>query len=95
MLPGELTCVVEPCSKPAEEPIDDRLLVAKLSQDGEVDVASQPWLPPTEYRKAAYEAESPAVSAAQVLDLDGGGEKRVHARARAKIRCCSTSPEFP
>jgi hypothetical protein len=35
------------------------------------------------------------VSAAQVLDLKGGGEKRVHVRARPKSRCCSTSPDFP
>jgi hypothetical protein len=93
MLPGELTRVVEPRGKPTEKPIDDRLLVTKLSQDSKVDVASQPWLPPAEYRKAAYEAESPTVPTAKVLDLDGGGEKRVHARARAKIRCCSTSPD--
>ncbi len=47
MLPGELTWVVEPCGKPAEEPFDDRLLVAELSQDSEVDVTGEPWLPPT------------------------------------------------
>jgi hypothetical protein len=38
---GELTCVVEPRGKPAEEPFDNGLLAAEFGQNGEVDVAGQ------------------------------------------------------
>src|SRR5690348_5375134 len=70
------------------------LLVAEPGEHGEVDIGSHPGLPPALHGDAPDKTEREPGRTNDALDLDRRLKERIHLRARANSRCCSTNPEL-
>jgi len=70
------------------------LLVVEPGDHGEVDIDGHPGLSPALHGDAPDETEREPRRANDAFDLDGRLQDRIHLRARANSRCCSTNPEL-
>jgi hypothetical protein len=70
------------------------LLVAEPGDHGEGDIGGHPGLSPALHGDAPDETEREPRRASDALDLDRRLQDRIHRRARANSRCCSTNPEL-
>lgn len=69
-------------------------LVAEPGDHGEVDISGHPGLSPALHSDAPDETEREPGRTNDALDLDRRLQDRIHLRARANSRCCSTNPEL-
>src|SRR6266536_2917427 len=78
-----------------EELVHVGLLAAEAGHQREVHVHGEAGLSPSLYGETADEAEAPTLAPAELLDIQGRAEDRVHVRERRRWKraCCVTRPE--